>query len=133
MFKAVSRILPAFVTLIFLVSMSNHAFAGLPQTEQKDSKKDKDKDKDKQKTKKDSDAKPEPEKVSKQESEYQKIKMFSDDLYGKDVDFRNEVEESYRLKVREHSEYAYFINPRDAADDQITRTGDKLKIDDTLY
>lgn len=136
MFKAVSRVLPAFVTLFFLVSMSNHAFARLPQqTEQKDSKKDKDKDKDKdkQKNQKSSDAKPEPEKLSKQESEYQKIKTFSDDLYGKDVDFRNEVEESYRQKVREHSEYAYFINTRDAADDQITRTGDKLKIDDTLY
>jgi hypothetical protein len=135
MFKTVSRVLPAFIAFVFLVSMSTHAFAGLPQTEEKDSKKDKDrdKDKDKQKAKKDSDAKPEPEKLSKQESEYQKIKMFSDDLYGKDVDFRNEVEESYRQKVREHSEYAFFINTRDAADDQITRTGDKLKIDDTLY
>jgi Zn-dependent protease with chaperone function len=77
-------------------------------------------------------AEPQP-KVTKQEREYQKIKQFSDDLYAKDPVFREEVEAAYRQKQREHSEYAFFINTRDAQDEQITRTGDKLKIDDTLY
>jgi hypothetical protein len=83
---------------------------------------------------KDSPASAEPQpKVTKQEREYQKIKQFSDDLYAKDPVFREEVEAAYRQKQREHSEYAFFINTRDARDEQITRTGDKLKIDDTLY
>lgn len=72
-------------------------------------------------------------KSSKQEREYQKIKQFSLDLYNKDNDFREEVEEAFTQKRREHSEYAFYINTRDAADEQVTRSGDKLKIEDTLY
>ena len=74
-----------------------------------------------------------PKKQSKQEREYQKIKQFSEKLYAEDAAFRDEVDESYRQKRREHSEYAYFTNTRDAQDEQITRNGDKLKVDDTLY
>jgi Zn-dependent protease with chaperone function len=74
-----------------------------------------------------------PKKQTKQEREYQKIKQFSEDLYAKDAAFRDEVDESYRQKRREHSEMAYFTNTRDTQDDQVTRTGDKLKVDDTLY
>lgn len=74
-----------------------------------------------------------PKKQTKQEREYQKIKQFSEKLYTEDALFREEVDESYRQKRREHSEMAYFTNTRDAQDDQVTRTGDKLKVDDTLY
>jgi len=74
-----------------------------------------------------------PKKQSKQEREYQKIKQFSEKLYAEDAAFRDEVDESYRQKRREHSEYAYFTNTRDAQDEQITRNGDKLKVEDTLY
>ncbi len=73
------------------------------------------------------------QKPTKQEREYQKIKQFSEDLYAKDAAFREEVEETYRQKQREHSEYAFFINTRDAQDEQVTRTGDRLKVEDTLY
>ncbi|MCG3161126.1 MAG: Beta-barrel assembly-enhancing protease [Acidobacteria bacterium] len=73
------------------------------------------------------------EKPTKQEREYQKIKQFSDKLYAEDSGFHDEVEETYRQKQREHSEYAFFINTRDNQDEQIMRTGDKLKVDDTLY
>src|SRR5215510_1754062 len=74
-----------------------------------------------------------PKKQSKQEREYQKIKQFSEKLYAEDALFRDEVDESYRQKRREHSEMAYFTNTRDAQDDQVTRSGDKLKVEDTLY
>jgi hypothetical protein len=74
-----------------------------------------------------------PKKQSKQEREYQKIKQFSEKLYAEDALFREEVDESYRQKRREHSELAYFTNTRDSQDDQDTRTGDKLKVEDTLY
>lgn len=92
----------------------------------KDDKKDKDKDKDK----KDSDGK---EKLTKQERQYQDVKKYSYELHSKDEEFRMEVNEAYRQKQREHVEYAFAINTRDRDDSQITRNGDKLKVDDTLY
>lgn len=72
-------------------------------------------------------------KLSKEEREYQKIKKFSLDLYLKDADFRDAVEESFLQKQREHSEHAYYMNTRDSSDAQVTRTGDRLKVEDTLY
>jgi hypothetical protein len=90
-------------------------------TQAKD-KKDKEKNEDK------SDNKP-----SKQEREYVKMKQFAEREYQKDPEFRQEVEEAYQRKQREHSEYAFYFNTRDANDDQITRTGDRIKVHDTLY
>jgi len=72
-------------------------------------------------------------KLSKQERKYQEIKKFSIEQYNKDPEFRDEVEDSYRAKMREHSEYAYDINIRNSDDSQVNREGDKLKIFDTLY
>jgi predicted Zn-dependent protease len=86
-----------------------------------DEKKDKEKKKD------------EKPKLTREEKEYQKIKKFSLELLQKDADFRDGVEDAYNTEKRKHTEYAYFVNTRDASDDQITRTGDKLKVDDTLY
>lgn len=73
------------------------------------------------------------EKQSKQEREFLKMKRFSEQEYQKDSAFREEVEAAYRHKQREHSEYAFYFNTRDANDQQVQRTGDKLKIQDTLY
>jgi Zn-dependent protease with chaperone function len=89
--------------------------------QQTEEKKDKDKKKD---------DKP---KLTREEKEYQKIKKFSLELLQKDADFRDGVEDAYSAEKRKHTEYAYFVNTRDASDEQITRTGDKLKVDDTLY
>lgn len=91
-------------------------------------KKDKDKDKDKKDDK--SDGK---EKMTKQERQYQEVKKYSNELYGKDEEFRAEVTEAYREKQREHVEYAFSINTRDREDSQSTHKGDKLKVEDTLY
>jgi Peptidase family M48 len=74
-----------------------------------------------------------PKKQSKQEREYQKIKQFSEKLYAEDTVFREEIENLYYQKQKEHSEYAYFTNTLDSHDEHITRNGDKLKVDDTLY
>src|SRR5262245_1920795 len=91
------------------------------------------KDKEEKKDTTDPGASASAEKPTKQEREYQKIKQFSDKLYAEDAGFREEVEETYRHKQREHSEYAFFTNTRDNQDDQVMRTGDKLKVEDTLY
>jgi hypothetical protein len=72
-------------------------------------------------------------KLSKEEKEYQKIKKFSLDLYLKDADFREACEDAYVKKQREHSEYAYYINTRNPGSQQVTRDGDKLTVEYTLY
>jgi peptidase M48-like protein len=74
-----------------------------------------------------------PKKQTKQEREYQKIKQFSEKLYAEDPAFREEIENLYYQKQKQHSEYAYFTNTLDSHDENITRNGDKLKVDDTLY
>ncbi|MFL6209712.1 MAG: M48 family metalloprotease [Pyrinomonadaceae bacterium] len=94
-----------------------------PAVQKKDDKKD-----DKKEEKKD-----EKPKLSKQERKYQEIKKFSLELYNKDPEFRDDVEDAYRAKMREHSEYAYDLNTRDYGDTQVMRNGDRLKIYDTLY
>ncbi len=95
------------------------------QSNQQTDQKKEDKDKDKKK-----DDKP---KITRDEKEYQKIKKFSLEMMQKDADFREGVEDAYSSEKRKQTEYAYFVNTRDASDEQITRTGDKLKVDDTLY
>jgi predicted Zn-dependent protease len=88
------------------------------------------KDKDKKSEKKEDQPK-----LSKEEKEYQKVKKFSLDLYlnPKETDFRESVDESYLQKQREHSEYAYYINTRNPAVQQITRDGDRLRVEYALY
>jgi predicted Zn-dependent protease len=88
---------------------------------------------DKQQKSKDEKPKADAPKISKEEKEYQKIKRFSTDLYLKDADFRDSVDDAFLQKQREHSDYAYYINTRNPWGDQITRDGDKLKVQDTLY
>jgi Zn-dependent protease with chaperone function len=102
------------------------------QSQSKDESQDK-KQKGKDEKSKDEKPKADTPKISKEEREYQKIKKFSLDLYLKDAEFRDAVDDAFLQKQREHSEYAYFINTRDSSDDQITRSGDKLKVEDTLY
>jgi len=85
-----------------------------------------------------SDKKDDQPKLSKEEKEYQKIKKFSQDLYlnPKETEFREAVDEAYLQKQREHSEYAYYINTRNPAIQQVTRDardGDKLRVEYALY
>jgi len=89
--------------------------------------------KDKKDEKKEDQKKDEKPKLTKEEKEYQKIKKFSLDLYLKDADFRDACEDAYLKKQREHSEYAYYINTRNPAFQQVTRDGDKLTVEYTLY
>ena len=89
--------------------------------------------KDKKDEKKEDQKKDEKPKLTKEEKEYQKIKKFSLDLYLKDADFRDACENAYLKKQREHSEYAYYINTRNPAFQQVTRDGDKLTVEYTLY
>jgi predicted Zn-dependent protease len=88
---------------------------------------------DKKDAKKEEPKKEDKPKLTKEEKEYQKIKKFSLDQYLKDPDFRDGVEDAYLQKQREHSEYAYYINTRNPATQQVTRDGDKLRVEYALY
>ena len=94
---------------------------------------DQDKKEKKDEQKKEEQKKDEKSKLSKEEKEYQKIKKFSLELYLKDADFRDAVEDAYLKKQREQSEYAYYINTRPPDMQQVTRDGDKLTVEYALY
>ncbi|MCA1634826.1 MAG: M48 family metallopeptidase [Acidobacteria bacterium] len=115
---------------LFLSTVPLTALAGVkrPAPPQK-KEENKDKDKDKDKKKEDKDDKP---KLSKAERKYQEIKKFSAELYNKDQDFHDTVDDAYERKMREHTEFAFDLNTRNGVD-QIRRDGDKLKIYDALY
>jgi len=116
------------VILSFLVAlMPGTAALGRVRLAQKTEQEKKDK---KAEPKKDEKDKP---KLSKEEREYQKIKKFSLEQYLKDAEFRDSVEDAYLKKQREHSEYAYYINTRTGLGDQVTRDGDKLRVEYSLY
>src|SRR5205814_933459 len=112
---------------VFSAPLTSFARARRPPTPPPAAQKDKDKDKDKKEKDKDNDS-GQPAKLSKQERKYQEINKFSLDLYNKDPEFRDQVEDSYRAKMREHSEYAYDLNTRDYGNTQVMRNGDKLKV-----
>lgn len=80
-------------------------------------------------------AKIEPERSSKKMREYEKLRFDALKAYHnpKDDDFRKDVDEAYRQKQREHAEYALAINLGDQDNPQISRTKDKLKVEDALY
>ena len=83
--------------------------------------------------KKEEGKKEEKPKLTKQEKKYQEVKRFSAELYGKDADFRDTVDEAYERKMHEHAKFAFDINTRNGLDGQIRRDGDKLNVYDALY
>lgn len=47
--------------------------------------------------------------------------------------FKRRVDQAYKQKRREHNEYAFQMNTYNSNDELTTFTGDKLKLEDTLY
>ncbi|HEX8091391.1 MAG TPA: M48 family metalloprotease [Blastocatellia bacterium] len=129
MSNRISRLFAAGLAALLLVTAT--AVPTAARSDERPQEKDSSKDKKDKKEKKDD--KDDKDKPSKQEREYQKIKQYSEELYSKDAAFHDAVEEAYRQKQREHSEFAFDVNTRDASDEKIMRTGDKLKVFDTLY
>jgi hypothetical protein len=71
--------------------------------------------------------------ASKQEREYQKIKQFSLKRYNENPEFKDEVDEAFRQKQREHSEYAFDINTLNSENNQVIRTDERMRFSDKLY
>ena len=70
---------------------------------------------------------------AKQAREFEKVREFTRDLYGKNVEFKDAVDVEYGRVQRHHSELAFVMNTWDTSDERVTRTGDTYKIEDTLY
>ncbi|MGH9939186.1 MAG: M48 family metalloprotease [Blastocatellia bacterium] len=77
--------------------------------------------------------KSEEEKATEQEQKYQTLRAKANEKYKTSAEFKQRVNEDYKEKRRQHSEYAFQINTSDTKDELITFTGDKLKNEDTLY
>lgn len=118
------------ITLSFLLSLAAPNAMGLAPRRRPVAAQDKKDDKKKDDKKDDKDNKP---KLSKVERKYQEIKKFSYDLYNKDQEFRDTVDDAYERKMHEHAEFAFDLNTRNGLDGQIKRDGDKLNIYDALY
>ncbi len=125
-----------FLVLTLLASTPLSAMTVAP-ARQSDEGKDKDKDKGKKDKKENKDdKKDESDKPTKQERKYQEIKRFSEELYSKEPEFRDEVEDAYRQKQREHSNFAYQINTRRPGDERferLLRDSDNAGSLDALY
>ncbi len=69
------------------------------------------------------------------ELEYRKLLATASTKYNNTAKpgFKRRVDQAYKQKRREHNEYAFQINTFDSNDELTTFTGDKLKLEDTLY
>ena len=119
------KLLAGLLSLTLLASAAPPAFAA-PRQSPPAAPQDKEQ-------KKDEGKKDEKPKLTKQEKKYQEIKRFSHDLYNKDADFRDTVDEAYEGKMHEHAKLAFEMNTRNGLDGQIRRDGDKPKFFDALY
>lgn len=71
--------------------------------------------------------------AAKKERKYVEFREKSKALYGKDPNFKAEVDTEMREVLRAHSEYAFSVNLSDSMAEYVTRQGDRLKRDDALY
>ncbi len=69
----------------------------------------------------------------KAERRYQKIRVFAQDKYGKDPDFKDTVDDAYRAIRETHTRNAYEINMRPSNIKLVSRDGEKVRFDHTLY
>jgi len=69
------------------------------------------------------------------ELEYRKLLATASAKYNNTAKpgFKRRVDQAYKQKRREHNDYAFQINTFNSNDELTTFTGDKLKLEDTLY
>ncbi|HEX8735371.1 MAG TPA: M48 family metalloprotease [Pyrinomonadaceae bacterium] len=70
---------------------------------------------------------------AKRERRYQKIKIFALDKYQTDPSFKDAVDDRYRKVRQDQTREAYIINTRYSNGKLVTKDGDKIQFDNTLY
>ncbi len=97
-------------------------------------KEDKDKKRtDKQQKKEAKQNEKDEKRVEKQVRKYEETLTKAVDKYGKDFDFKDDVDYEFRRLQREHAKRAFEINTLDSDDEAVTFAGDKIPTEDTLY
>src|SRR5215471_15712924 len=71
--------------------------------------------------------------ASKEARKYEQLKQFTLDLYEKDIDFRDEVDEHYDNVQRTHSLEAFQYNVAEPARHTVVHDGDRLRLQEGLY
>lgn len=70
---------------------------------------------------------------AKDERRYQKVRIFAENAYDTDPDFKEAVDWKYRELRQKHTEKAYLVNTRLPNMKLVSQVGDKIFFDDTLY
>ncbi|HMZ16982.1 MAG TPA: M48 family metalloprotease [Blastocatellia bacterium] len=123
-------------TALLLVLTSQAAFAGSPAPQEKTDPKSKEKKEDKSilsKIKGTVTGKDDTEEEA--ELRYRELLTKAKKKYENTAKpgFSRRVDQSYKQKRREHNNYAFQMNTSDSNDELTTFTGDKIKLEDTLY
>lgn len=124
--KSIRRFGIIVLTLTFFVSLNTFA---------QDAKQDEKKKKEEQK-KQEKIAKAEEnatKQQAKRERRYQKIRDFALDKYKSDPNFKDVVDDRYRSIRQDHTRIAYDINMRPSNLKLVSKDGEKLRFDNTLY
>ncbi len=72
-------------------------------------------------------------KQQKREARYEKILAFAQSKYETDPEFKDIVDDKYRTIRRDHTLQAYNVNMRPSNTKLVSKDGDKLVFDNTLY
>lgn len=71
--------------------------------------------------------------LEKQVRKYEETLTKAVDKYGRDAEFKDDIDYEFRRLQREHAKRAFEINTLDSDDEAITFAGDKIPTEDTLY
>ncbi|MGI8638709.1 MAG: M48 family metalloprotease [Pyrinomonadaceae bacterium] len=112
--------------LAFTLMMPLFVFA-----QEKDDKEQKKADKKQQKEAKQNDK--DEKRVEKQVRKYEETLTKAIDKYGKDSEFKDNVDYDFRRLQRDHAKRAFEVNTFDSNDEVLTYSGDKIPTEDTLY
>lgn len=98
-------------------------------------KEDKDqKRQEKQQKKENKQAEKDEKRIVKNVRKYEENRTKAYDKYGKDFDFKEDVDFEFRRIQREHAKLAFETNTTDSGDEVLTHTGDRIpRGEDTLY
>ncbi len=71
--------------------------------------------------------------VEKQIRKYEETLAKASEKYGKDAEFKDNVDYEFRRLQRDHAKRAFEVNTFDSSDEVTTYSGDKIPTEDTLY
>lgn len=71
--------------------------------------------------------------VEKQVRKYEETLSKATEKYGKDIEFRDDVDFEFRQIQKNHANYAFQMNTLDSSDERTTYSGDKIPSEDTIY